>query len=100
MAMVWVALGAAAAGLVFALYPWPAPGMRLKNAAWFVVAAAASFIAWLFRVDAVWCFAAAWYATLLLLQLSQRFVAPGKWVVARVLCAVGLVILFARLLLF
>jgi hypothetical protein len=73
MFMVWVALGAAGAGLVFAVYPWPAPGMRMKNAAWFLAAAAAGLIVWLFEVDKAWSFPVAWYAAFMLLQFSQLF---------------------------
>ncbi len=96
--MVWVVLGVVGAGLVFAVYPWPAPGMRLKNAIWLIVAAAAGLIVWLFGVDSAWSFSAAWYAAFMLLQLSQLIIAPGEWVWGRVLCAAGLVFIVARLL--
>lgn len=98
MMMVWIVVGAAGAGLVYGLYPWPALGMHVRNTIWLFAAAATGFIAWLLGAASAWCFLAAWYATFILLQLSQRWVGPGRYVWPRVAGSATLVVFMARLL--
>jgi hypothetical protein len=96
--MAWIIAGAAGAGLVYRLYPWPAPGMHVRNVIWLFGTAAVGFIAWLLGAVSAWSFPAAWYATFILLQLSQHWVGPGRYVWLRVVASATLVVFMAWLL--
>jgi len=96
--MVLIVAGAAGAGLVYRLYPWPAPGMHVRNVIWLFAAAAVGFIAWLLGAVSAWSFPAAWYATFIVLQLSQHWVGPGRYVWPRVVGSAALVVCVAWLL--
>jgi hypothetical protein len=89
-------LGAAGASAIFAVNPWPALGMRTRNAAGLVVATLIAVALWLSGVTAIWIFPAAWGGALLLLWASQYEVGEDDLIWVRAAAATALVVLLAQ----
>jgi len=90
-------VGAAGAGLLFAVNPWPALGARTKNTAGLVVAALIGAALWQSGIAFAWNFPAAWFAASLLMWACQFEVDPEDMVWLRVLTSTGLVVLLTQL---
>ncbi|MBF0130419.1 MAG: hypothetical protein HQL33_10530 [Alphaproteobacteria bacterium] len=98
MSFPFVLAGVLGACLAFAANPWPALGMRLRNAGLFLAVLAAATAAEMTGIaDGAWTLPLAWWPTMAALDISHRWVAGGEWVLTRT-TAVFLAALTALLL--
>jgi hypothetical protein len=92
------AVGAAGAGLLYAVGPWPALGARIKNAAGIVAALLIGVALWQAGVAAAWIFPQAWCAAFLLMWASQFEAGSDDLIWVRATTATVLVLLLAQFL--
>ena len=96
MLLFLVVAGATGASVVYAVNPWPALGVRSKNAAGIVVAALIGAALWQAGVAAAWTFLVAWYGAFLLLWASQFEVGPNDLTWVRSVTATAVVALMVQ----
>lgn len=89
----WAATGAAGAVVFFLRHAWPAIGMRARNlAVSLVAAAAAGLLTFAFPLEFpfAWRLGAAWLGTALLLQWSHDLTGAGRYLAPRVVAATAI----------
>lgn len=96
MFLILTVVGAAGAGLLYAINPFPALGARAKNAAGILVAALVGVALSQAGVAAAWTLPEAWCTAFLVLWASNFQVGPDDLVWVRAVTSVGFVALLSQ----
>lgn len=90
-ALTWLVAGSVGAGVTFVAYAWPSVGPRMRNVVVAIVVGGVS-AAFSLIFPMAWRLGAGWIVTALILQWSHPLFPVGRWIGARTVMAVALVV--------